>query len=74
MFVQVNHEILEILNDDVLFILRKHKINSNEPNVILYKRDGKILEAWMNEYSLVLYSKFIMDEDKWENLKYKVDN
>lgn len=70
MFIQINNDIIEILNDDILFIVR---IDNNEENnfvcVYLIKRNLEKIFGKMTKHSLDIYSQFLIDGEKWNLLK-----
>jgi hypothetical protein len=71
MLIQTNNDIIEFLNDDILFIVKTNNNQDNEDwsSVYLIKRDGVKIYGKMTKHSLELYSKFIINQEKWNLLK-----
>jgi hypothetical protein len=94
MFIQNDNDIMEILNDDILFIviLQNDGLSNNGLSndglsnnglsndglsndglndlisIYLIKRDGEKIFGKMTRHSLYIYSKFVMDKEKWNLL------
>jgi hypothetical protein len=71
MLIQTNNDIIELLNDDILFIVKSDNNQDDEDwsSVYLIKRNGGKIWGKMTNHSLDLYSKFIMNQEKWNLLK-----
>jgi hypothetical protein len=85
MFIQIDNDIIEVLNDDVLFIV----ISENEKgpseergpgerrendliSIYLIRRNEEKIFGKMTKHSLDIYSKFIMDKEKWNLFKLNI--
>lgn len=78
MFIQSDNDIIEILNDDVLFIVLSENERNEEGQgrgendwicVYLMKRDGEKIFGKMTRHSLDIHSKFVIDKERWNLLK-----
>jgi hypothetical protein len=70
MLIQTNNNIIEFLNDDILFIVKTNQHHGEDwSSVYLIQRNGGKIFGKMTNHSLELYSKFIMNEEKWNLLK-----
>jgi hypothetical protein len=70
MLIRTINDIIEVLNDDVLFIVKiDNNMDQDWISVFLLQRNGQKLYGMMTQHSLDLYSKFIMNEEKWNLLK-----
>ena len=76
MFIQSDNDIIEILNDDVLFIVLSANEGRDEGrgendlvSIYLMTRDGEKIFGKMTRHSLYIHSKFVMDKERWNLLK-----
>lgn len=77
MFIQTDNNIIEILNDDVLFIvlwenergLSEERRENDLVCVYLMTRNEEKIFGKMTKHSLDIHFKFVMNREKWNLLK-----
>jgi hypothetical protein len=70
MLIQID-DIIEILNDDVLFIVKKDYDLNDWIQVDLIKRNGQKISGRMTKHSLDIHSQFVINKD---NLNLWIDH
>lgn len=78
MYVKVDLEIVEIFNDDVLFIVEEHEEqNVMDPvhphKVKIYLRDSQIIDGYLTEFTLKNIDHLILNENNIESIRSVID-
>lgn len=75
MFIQNENDIIEVLNDDVLFIVLENEEREQNDLISIYlmTRDGEKIFGKMTRHSLYIHSKFVMDKERWNLLKCNIN-
>ena len=76
MFIQIEDDIVEILNDDVLFIVlleNEERGDNDLSSIYLMTRNGEKIFGKMSTHSLYIHSKFLINKEKWEYIKCNIN-
>lgn len=75
MFIKTEDKIIEIFNENILFIdLINKDDNLEDTQVKVYLRDGQTIEGFITRYSLTNHPQLILNKNQWIGLKNVFDD
>jgi hypothetical protein len=76
MYVKVDQEIVEIFDDDILFIINEEQVSDpvHPHQVKIYLRDSQIVNGYLTEFTTINTKHLFLDEQNIESIRLIFDH